>query len=275
MLRGIAYRMLGSFSDAEDIVQDAYLRWQRINLSRVESASAYLASTVSRLCIDRLRRVKVERLLYTGPWLPEPLGDDVVAELTGPEQYQHQVESISMAFVLLLQKLPPTERAVFVLREAFDLPHEQIADMLNIRAAHSRQLLRRAKQKIDAEDIQEVDEGQLQDLMTNFMSAVATGDLESLHEIMTDDIVFYSDGGGRVSAALIPLVDKVKTATVLMHLMSKNQEQLLPSWENINGTPSLVLRGAGGIHSCHTIVVRDSKVHRIYTIRNPDKLHFL
>ena len=275
MLYGIAYRMLGSFSDAEDAVQDAWFRWQDANLSIIESPRAYLASTVSRLCIDRHRRRKLERMLYTGPWLPEPVDDAILEQINEPEADLELVESVSMAFLLLLQKLPPMERAVFILKESFDLGHVEIAAMLNVRPAHSRQLLRRARQKVNSDKLDLQMDEDIKPLMESFLEAATTGNLSELQNLMTDDIVAYSDGGGRASAALIPLEGKDRVSTVLLHLLSRQLEPLKAEWRRLNGNISLVLREGNSVHSTHAVSVRDGKIHRIYTMRNPDKLHYV
>lgn len=272
LMYGIAYRMLGSFAEAEDAVQDAFVRWRNVNLKEVDSPAAYLASTVSRLCIDRQRRQKVERMLYKGPWLPEPLDDEYASQVNDPEFVNEKAESISMAFMLLLENLAPLERAVFILREPFDLPHDQIADMLDIKAAYSRQLFRRAKNKIDVDRPVPEPPNDPTPLMEKFIAAAMSGNLEELHELMTDDIVAYSDGGGRAVAAIIPLVGKERVSTVLLHLLKKETEPLQYDWRGINGEPALVFSNSAGIHSVHSVSVKDGKLHRIYTMRNPDKL---
>lgn len=280
-LFGIAYRMLGSVSDAEDILQDAYLRWQDVNLNDVNSPQAYLASMVTRQCIDRLRQAKVERLLYKGPWLPEPIGEEVSHELSDPEASQSQAEYISMGFLMLLENLPPMERAVFILREAFDLGHDQIASMLDVTTPNSRQLLHRARQRMDQADHDAASrqatglEPNLRQMLTRFMDAASTGNLEALHELMTDDIVAYTDGGGKVSAAIIPLEGKDRVGTVLSHVISNTAPKVTMDWTIINGAPALVMRDKDGIHSTHSIELKDGKVHRIYSMRNPDKLSFV
>ncbi len=274
-LFGIAYRMLGAVSDAEDIVQDSYLRWQKVDLDTVNSTQAYLTSMVSRQCIDRLRQAKVERLLYKGPWLPEPISEQDSA--SDPEASRSQAEYISMGFLLLLENLPPLERAVFILREAFDLSHEQIASMLDLSAANSRQLLRRAKQHLDSADHETsaLEHSELEPILSRFIEAATTGNLDALHDLMTDDIVAYSDGGGKVSAAIIPLEGKERVGTVLTHLLSNLDPGITTEWTAINGEPALVMREGEHIHSTHNVELKNGKIHRIYTMRNPDKLKYL
>lgn len=275
MLYGIAYRMLGSFSDAEDAVQDAWFRWRDVDIKKVSSPRAYLASTVSRLCIDQHRRRKTERLLYTGPWLPEPIDEETVDLISEPEANLEVAESVSMAFLLLLQNLPPLERAVFILKECFDLGHDEISAMLDIRTAYSRQLLRRARTKLEKANSEPSEESDVKTIVESFYKAAQTGNLTQLQELMTDDIVVYSDGGGRVSAAIIPLEGKERVTTVLLHLMKKQDEPIEASWQSINGATTLVFKTSNGIHSTHSVDIKDGKVHRIYTMRNPEKLGYI
>lgn len=275
MLYGIAYRMLGSFSDAEDIVQDAWLRWQKVPPAKVTSPKAYLASTVSRLCIDQQRRARFEQLTYPGPWLPEPVDEEITNILTNTEANVDQAQQISMGFVRMLRQLPPVERAVFILKEAFDLPHDQIAAVLDIRIAHSRQLLRRAKTKLTLEDGSDVQMDHVEDLFEQFLKAAETGDLDGLQALMTEDIIAYSDGGGKATAAIIPLVGKDRVCTVLMHLMGKLPGTVRMSFETINGAPALVMREDETIHSCHCVTTKNGRVHRLYSMRNPEKLGYL
>jgi RNA polymerase sigma-70 factor (ECF subfamily) len=276
LMLSIAYRMLGSYSEAQDAVQDAYLRWQKVRLKQVDSPAAYLASIISRLCIDKQRRNKVERMLYRGPWLPEPVDEAIEAQVNDPEFVHEQAESISMAFLLLLEKLPPLERAVFILREAFDLGHEQIASMLDVKTAYSRQLFRRAKKRLEpaSEEIQS-EPAVHQRLVQEFITAAGSGNLAGLHALMTEDIVAYSDGGGRASAAIIPLVGKERVATVLLHLLNNQTGPLEMEWRRINGEPGIIFWSGEEIHSVHCLAIKEGKMHRIYTMRNPDKLRHL
>ncbi|MBO6658206.1 MAG: sigma-70 family RNA polymerase sigma factor [Pseudomonadales bacterium] len=275
MLYGIAYRMLGSFSDAEDIIQDAWLRWQRVHPSKVKSPTAYLASTVSRLCIDRQRRSRFEQLNYPGPWLPEAVDEEISEMLTDTEANADLAKNISLGFVSLLQKLPPVERAVFILKEAFDFSHNEIADTLEIQVAHSRQLLRRAKQKMSGEDTQPVNEQELRSLLEQFQAAATSGDLEGLKALMTEDIVAYNDGGGKATAAIIPLVGLDRVCTVMMHLMSRMPDSITITIEVINAEPAVIMRDGDTLHSCHSIAIKNDRIHRIYTLRNPEKMRLI
>ena len=279
-LYALAYRMLGSLSEAEDVMQDAYVKWQRTDLKPIKTPAAYLTTIVSRLCIDVMRRSRAARVIYPGPWLPEPVSDEMTepfcpSAFGDPEGNTRQAESISMAFLCLLETLGPLERAVFILKEAFDSEHIAIADTLEITPAHSRQLLRRARGKVKASDIDNAEKGESQQLMEQFLIAAGTGNLEALHELMSDDITAFSDGGGRASAALIPLVGKARVTTVLLHLVNKQEATLAPEFKAANGDIALVLWEGDAIHSSHTLEIRAHKIYRIFSTRNPDKLRFL
>lgn len=273
MMRNIAYRMLGSMSEAEDVVQDAYFRWLRVDPDKVDSSPAYLASTVTRLCIDKLRRRKIEKLNYIGPWLPEPLIDEVGSGDELPQALE-MAESISIAFLHLLEGLAPLERAVFILREAFDLAHEEIATTLHINPPHARQLHRRAKAKLGnfSSAAAPASEPHAKEVLHSFLEAAVTGNLEGLKALLADDIIAYSDGGGRVPAALIPLVGVDKVCTVLLHLLGRQQEPLTFRWGYINDSYGLIVYQGEAVHSVTTAEVRDGKIRRLFTTRNPGKL---
>ena len=180
-----------------------------------------------------------------------------------------------MAFLLLLQSLTAQERAVFILKETFDLGHSEIAGMLDIETTYSRQLLRRAKLKISDAEQPTVPDADVQQIVERFYTAMLEGDLAQMNELVAEDVVFYSDGGGQASAALIPLEGRDRVITVLTHLMNNQIEPLEASWRRLNGKPALVLRTGTGIHSTHTVTIRDGRIHRMYAMRNPDKLHYI
>lgn len=274
VMNAVAYRMLGSMSDAEDIVQDTWLRWREANVEEIASPRAWLLTAVSRLCIDRQRRKKIEKLNYVGPWLPEPVMTES-SEENDPETGTSLTEELSMAFLFLLEKLTPLERAVFVLNESFDFAHEEISAMLGIQTAHSRQLLRRARNRVGEmpnSTWQAADDASKR-ILGRFVDALASRDVDKLREILTDDIIAYSDGGGRVAAALIPLVGFDKVTTVLLHLVKRGALGQQGEWRIINGGWGHVIHEGAGIYAVTTAEIRDGKIARIYTMRNPAKLH--
>lgn len=270
LMYALAYRMLGSISDAEDVVQDAFFRWRGVDLSRVDSPRAYLSTVVSRLCVDRQRRRKIEKLNYIGPWLPEPVDTGE----PGPAERSEVAESISFAFLHLLETLNPLERAVFILRESFDLPHDSVASMLDIEPAYSRQLLRRAKAKLgDFRNAAAQEPGEeVRRLLATFAEATASGDLDKLREVLADDVVSLSDGGGRVTAALIPLYGFDRVTRVLIHVTRKNLGNVAREWRHINGNWGLVSRGDDGVHSVTTVAIENGRITTLFVVRNPAKL---
>ena len=178
-----------------------------------------------------------------------------------------------MAFMVMLKKLNPLERAVYILREAFDAEHQKIAEMLAIKVAHCRQLYRRATSKLAME--KRHNPGDHVALIQEFLEAAQTGDLNRLSRLMSDDIIACSDGGGRASAAIIPLVGRDRVLTVLLHLLRNQDEPLTYHFEEINSEPGLIIRAKQGIHSTHCIALDAGKIHRMYTTRNPDKLAYV
>ncbi len=263
-LFGMAYRMLGSVTDSEDVLQDAYIRWSKTRMTSVRTPAAYLSSVVSRLCVDKLRRRKIEKLNYPGPWLPEPLPTD-------PESELEQAQSLNTAFLLMLEKMNPQERAVFVLREAFDFSHQEIGEMLTVSAAHSRQLLRRARQRVDGDEIVANDDSVVS-LVESFFAAARLGEMSTLQKILCEDVVAYSDGGGRASAAIIPLVGVDRVATVFSHLVRNNEPAFEVRWQRINNQQGMLLYEGDQLSSVTTFVLRLGKIQRIYVMRNPAKL---
>ncbi|MFT7219818.1 MAG: RNA polymerase sigma-70 factor (ECF subfamily) [Candidatus Azotimanducaceae bacterium] len=245
-----------------------------------KTPATYLTTIVARLCIDVMRKSRPARVIYPGPWLPEPLSPEMTepfcpSAFGEPEGNTRQAESISMAFLCLLETLSPLERAVFILKEAFDSEHTAIAEALEITPAHSRQTLRRAKGKIKTSDIDCPGKGETQRLMEQFMIAAATGNLEALHELMSEDITALSDGGRRASAALLPLRGKERVTTVFLFLMKKQTAPLVPAVKAANGNIALVLWQDDIIHSSHTLEIRAHEIYRVFSTRNPDKLHYL
>ena len=271
---GIAYRMLGSVSEAEDVVQETWLRWNRCEWQNVESPSAFLNRIVTRLSIDQLRASKKQRENYPGPWLPEPL-------LTHPEDGLNakiQQQDLSLAMLLLLERLNPVERAVFILKEAFDFSHKQIAQVLEIEVPHSRQLARRAKQNLHKDRTPyKTDRAQQKHLLERFLQCALEGDLGPLKQHLAEDAVAYTDGGGIVSAAMIPLEGREKIMTVFSHLLAQ-QKNNTPSRMQliaVNDSWGLYLESAELEPSLITLATDGDQINRIYVQRNPEKLKSL
>ncbi|MET9337700.1 RNA polymerase sigma-70 factor [Nonomuraea sp. NPDC003804] len=266
MLLGLAYRLLGSMWDAEDIVQEAWLRWSGTDQSRVEEPRAFLVTIVSRLALDQLRSARVRREAYTGPWLPEPAP---TAEV-GPLDTAELRDTLSYATMHLMERLSPPERAVFVLREAFDLPYEEIAEIVGASRANCRQMHHRASVRL-AES-----RGRFQPsteeharLLRRFLDAAQGGDLSALTSMLSDDVAIWTDGGGRVRAALRPIHGRDKVLAFLTGLTDRYAFE--GGIVEANGAPALRLT-VGGRDQVAFVDVRDGLVHGIYTVMNPDKL---
>src|SRR5919199_1362902 len=239
LLFSIAYRMLGSVMDSEDVVQEAFVRWQGAPEGEVRSPRAYLSKVVTRLSIDQLRSAQVRREEYVGPWLPEPLTGELPATDVADEAVLD--ESLSMAFLVLLESLTPTERAVFLLREVFDYDYGEISRLVGKSEANCRQIARRARQSVAARRPRfESSSEQEKRLMGSFLEACMSGDMEGLLGLLAEDITLWSDGGGNVRAALNPIHGSDKVARFLLGILSKAPPGLVVRWARINGQPGVI-----------------------------------
>ena len=271
LLFSIAYRMLGSVADAEDIVQDTYLRWRRASEREVRSPKAYLSTVVTRLCIDHLRSAKVRRERYVGPWLPEPL---LVEEGSGVEDAVVMDDSLSMAFLVLLESLTPAERAVFLLREVFGYEYEEIARTVGKSEANCRQIARRAKQSVAARRPRfESSPEQEERLIGGFLDACLGGDVEGLVSLLSEDVTLWSDGGGKTRAALNPIHGADKVARFFSSILRKVPPGFVVRWARVNGRPGLVgYFGDGSPQSVMTFDAAEGHIRAIRLLVNPEKL---
>lgn len=269
-LFGIAYRMLGTVAEAEDIVQEAYLRWHQSDHNAIANIEAFLVTVTTRLCIDHLKSAKVQRETYIGPWLPEPL---IGAAETGPDAQKELADTLSYAFLMLLERLNPVERAVYILREAFDFKHEEVAKVLGRSPAYSRQLSRRAKEhlKQHGKRFESTDEEQ-ERLFKHFLDACGGGDLQPLFDMLADDITLYSDGGGKVLAALRPLQGKDRVIRFLHRVFQQFEPDSEVQLCHVNGQPGIKLIRHGEIVGILTLHFVAGKIQQLFAIRNPDKL---
>ncbi|MGP9022416.1 RNA polymerase sigma-70 factor [Streptomyces sp. BR1] len=267
LLLGLAYRFLGSMWDAEDVVQDAYLRWRGVDHEEIREPRAFLIKVVSRLALDQLRSARVTREAYTGPWLPEPVATDAL----GPMDTAELRDTVAFATVHLMERLTPPERAVFVLREAFELPYEEIADILGVTVANCRQMFRRAGQHLTAgrERFKPAGEDH-EKLFTRFLAAAQNGDLAGLTELLSEDVVAWNDGGGKVRAALRPVLGRAKVLAFLTGLLKKYEVGGVRILD-INGAPALYT-SLDDRSQLTSLDVRDGRIHGIYSVLNPDKL---
>jgi RNA polymerase sigma-70 factor (ECF subfamily) len=271
LLFSIAYRMLGSVADAEDVVQEAYLRWQGTE-EEVRSPKAYLSAVVTRLCLDHLRSARARRERYVGPWLPEPLLTE--EEGSQVEQATDLDDSLSMAFLVLLESLTPVERAVFLLREVFGYDYAEVASLVGKSEANCRQIARRAKRSVEARRPRfESSPEQEERLMGRFLQASVEGDMEALLSLLSEDAVLYSDGGGKTRAALNPIFGAENIARFASRILRKAPPGFTMRWERVNGRPGLVgYFGDGSPHSVTTLDVAEGRIRAIRLVLNPEKL---
>jgi RNA polymerase sigma-70 factor (TIGR02957 family) len=273
-LFGVAYRLLGSAAEAEDVVQDAFLRWHNADREAIEVPAAWLTTVVTNLCLTRLTSARVRRERYVGTWLPEPVltGDGVL----GPLETVEQRDSVSLGMLVLLERLTPLERAVFVLREAFGHHHREIAGMLDIDEANSRQLHSRARKHVtDARTRFKADKAQHRRIVERFLAATLTGDLAGLEKLLSEDVVSWADGGGTVTAARRPIVGKDKVSRYL-HGFHRRPEVALVRGEiaEVNGEPAALLRLNGTLAAIVALDFDRDLVTDVRLLVNPSKLAF-
>ncbi|MFC6375791.1 RNA polymerase sigma-70 factor [Nonomuraea thailandensis] len=267
MLLGLAYRLLGSMWDAEDVVQEAWLRWQATDHAGIREPRAFLVTVVSRLALDQLRSARVKREAYTGPWLPEP----VETAQAGPLDTAELRDTVSYATLHMMERLSPPERAVFVLREAFELPYDQIAEIVGSSVANARQMHHRASVRLsEGRDRFRPSSEEHAELLTTFMRAAGGGDLAALTELLHEDVVAYNDGGGKVRAALRPILGRDKVASFLLGLVARYDFKDVRMVE-VNGLPAFATQ-VGGHRQLVMIGIRDGHISEIYGVLNPDKL---
>lgn len=268
-LFGIAYRMLGTSADAEDIVQEAYIRWHEADASDIRSAEAWLVSVVTRLSIDRLRKESVEREKYIGPWLPEPL----LTDYETPEEQLEKASDLSMAFMVLLERLAPVERAAFLLHDVFDCAYPAIASILRKSEAACRQVVHRARERVRSEQPRfKATEEQRRLLITRFMAAANAGDEAGLLSLFKEDATLMSDGGGVVNAARRVVSGRRRIARLFALLKQKLGERFQQKVTSINGEPGLLTFIDGVLFSTTSIETDGTSITALYTVINPAKL---
>lgn len=263
----LAYRMLGTLADAEDVVQDAYERLERYP-GNVSDPERFLMRVVANLAIDRLRAEKVRRRDYVGPWLPEPVAED-----EAPADLVELSEELSIGFMLLLEQLSPAERVVFVLREGFDYSFEEIGALLDLSPAACRQRLSRARRHLNPTTPVAAPERERQ-LLEQLADAVTGQRPDDVIRLLCEDAVVLTDGGGEVSAAIRPVAGVERIAQVMLHITQRTlaEEGISVGFERVSGTWALVIRQHGEPHSCITVDLADDHIQRIYVMRNPRKL---
>ncbi|WP_328882936.1 RNA polymerase sigma-70 factor [Streptomyces sp. NBC_00299] len=273
-LFGLAYRLLGSADEAEDAVQDAYLRFSGADRDVIEYPGAWLAKVVTNLCLTRLTSARARREQYVGPWLPEPV---VTSDGTlGPLESAEQRDAVSMAMLVLLERLTPTERAVYVLREAFAYGHREIAEVLELTEANCRQLYRRAVQRVGEERSRfESTPERQEELVRSFLTAARDGDLGGLEKLLAADVVWSSDGGGKVSAARRPIEGRDKVFRFLAGATRTFLAGMHFTAVEINGSTALAAWEGDTLLTVVAFELRDGLIAHAWATVNPDKLDFV
>ncbi|NML04592.1 sigma-70 family RNA polymerase sigma factor [Sphingomonas sp. G-3-2-10] len=263
----VAYRMLGSVADAEDVVQDAFLRWMDADRDAVEVPEAFLRRVVTRLCLDQLKSARARRETYVGPWLPEPVVE--------PED---AVEDVTLPLLIALERLSPLERAAFLLHDVFGLGFDEIAETIQRDSAACRQLASRARAHVRADRPRfDMPRAHGMEIAAAFFAASREGNMSSLRGLLASDVEIYSDGGGRRHAGLKPIFgvdDAIKLHTSLARFFTGGQSRLL-RYGRINGLPGFITMEADGVIQTTALQIEEGRVTRIYIVRNPDKLAHL
>lgn len=268
-LISVGYRMLGSVTEAEDAVQDCWLRWQGVDQADIRTPAAWLTTAMTRLCIDRLRAAKTVRETYVGPWLPEPL---VTTDDQPPDRVE-LAEGLTMALLIVMETLTPAERAAFILREAFDYDYDDIAGVLDSSVVNARKLVSRARARVEDGAPREVPEPDIAiRLATAFGQASALGDMAALEALLHEDVLLRSDGGGKVKAAINPIFGRDKVIRFLIGLERKAAGALSFGLATVNGTPGFVVSLGGRTYAVASITTLDGRISNLDLVLNPEKL---
>jgi len=266
-LFGIAYRMLGTAAEAEDIVQEVWLRWQSTDRSVVQDETAFLVTTTVRLSINLSQSARSRRETYIGPWLPEPV--DTAAD---PTLGAERGEALELAVLILLEKLSPNERASYVLREAFDYSYQDVADILQLSEANARQLVTRARKHVADERRAQVSSSEHRRFLDAFISAAHKGDFTALKELFTEDVVSITDGGGVIGAARVPVLGRERVAKFIAGFPSRFWGNTTLSWIHVNGQPSVLIVRDGAIIALAAVDASPEGIGQIFWVMNPAKL---
>ncbi|MFG1960461.1 RNA polymerase sigma-70 factor [Nonomuraea sp. NPDC049028] len=266
-LFGIAYRMLGSATEAEDLVQDVWLRWQAYDRATVDNPAAFLATTITRLALNAAQSARARRETYVGPWLPEPV--DTSAD---PHLGAERGEALEFAVLLLLERLTPTERAAYVLREAFDYPYRQIADIIRLNEPAVRQLVSRARKHVLVERRTPVAKAEQRKLLTAFVAAARAGDMTALEELFALDVISYSDGGGAVRASRFPVVGASRVAKYLRAFASHFWIGVDVAYASANGQSAALLSRDGEVFAVLTVNASEQGIDQVLWMMNPAKI---
>ena len=264
---GIAYRMLGTVADAEDIVQETWIRWQNSDRAGIHEPGAFLATIATRLSINATQSAHARRETYIGPWLPEPVNTDA-----DPALGAERGEALQFAILLMLEKLTPTERAAYILREALDYPYERIADIVGATVASARQLVSRARKHLASARRAEVAAAEQRRLLEAFLVAAQKGDVSDLERLFAEDVVSYTDGNGVKLAARIPVAGRSRVAKFVAAFSSHFWTGKTIDWVEVNGQPAATLSEDGEVTTIVTVTAADDGIRQLLWVMSPDKL---
>ena len=273
LLFAIAYRMLGSVAEAEDKVQETFLRWQKVAGEQVQSARALLTTIITRLCIDHLRSARHQREEYVGVWLPEPL---VGADSRDPGKATELADSLTNAFMMIIETLSPVERAVFLLHEIFGYDFTEVSEMVGKSEANCRQMAVRARERLAARRPRfQADRHKAEKLLNRFMLACQQGDSNDLLAMLSEDAAIYSDGGGKVAAARKPVLGAALVAKFLINIRQRDPADIRIEPATINAEPGFLVFRNGVLDCSMNFELVNDRIHAVYIVRNPDKLKHL
>lgn len=272
-LQNLAYSMLGSVSEAEDIVQEAYVRWTRVEHDDIQSPRAYLSTIVSRLCLDQLKSARARREQYIGPWLPEPV---VTSDWQIPDRHHELTEELTLAFLHTLEELSPVQRAVFLLHDIFGYTFKEVGNLLDRKPAACRKTAQRSREKLQQrrprpKQAKKEEEAKAQ----QFIRALQAGDMRGIEALLAKDAILYSDGGGEVSAVPKPIYGGRKIRRFLHAILGRASGDIEMRTARINGMPGILLSLHGQLNAVWTFAIADQHIDRIYIIRNPRKIEHL
>ncbi|MGD6963524.1 RNA polymerase sigma-70 factor [Fictibacillus phosphorivorans] len=271
LLFSLAFRMLGSVQDAEDIVQDAYITWSEQPVDHVKNPKAFLCKIVTNRCIDLLKSARKQKETYVGPWLPEPL----ITDNDDPASRYVMKESLSTAYLLLLEQLSETERAVFLLREVLEYEYQLIAEVIGKSSSNCRQIFHRAKKAIGSHAIGQSSSPKASALTEQFVSAVVSGNVGKLLSLLAVDAKLLSDGGGKTKAALVPILGAERISRFYMGIMAKAKEDFSFKYTIVNGEPGIILYAEHQVLGVLSLQIKNDLIQTIYWVVNPDKLTHL
>ncbi len=275
LLFSLAYRMLGSVMDSEDIVQEAFITFNQLpNRKHIENKKAYLCKIVTNRCLDLIQSSAKKREIYVGPWLPEPLLE-IENSLNDPSLAFLQQESISTAYLLLLQQLNAIERAVFLLREVFQYSYDEIAEILGKSNANCRQIFHRAKKSMEYDPKKQPSITMAESTVKEFVQSILNGNVNQLLDLVSEDVVMYSDGGGKVKAAQIPIFGAARVIQLLQNLLKMYAGKFTITFTLVNGLPGLILTTDDYLQYVYSFAFSGNRIQTIYSVANPDKLQHL